>query len=412
MHRERKQKGDTTKRNIIMKPKILLFLILISITTISLLPNIMDSAQVDTDKDVETAEISKKPSIIALATTMKRFRDSLSEELLAAASYPLGHKEMYSWSNLPPSMNQDRGGIEFNKLSAEQLVLFQKVLNAFLSDAGYMKISLITTRAETDLTKIQHGFWSSRPYYIALFGNPKTDGSWGFQLDGHHLSLNFLVHGDEVSIVPAHFGTQPTFVNGTEVLESERGNALSLLNSLDKAQKEKAIQTGRRGLKVGPGNTTDPFLNYDYSDFVGVGIKASDMNDMQKEKLRNLIKAYVYNLETEFADIWMKDIESGIDDTYFVWIGGTTENDFIYYRVFNPAVWIEFNDEGRGGGRPNHIHTITRSPNGKDYGIFALNRGPRMLLEHDTLDDHHKKREKLFDYTIVRLQHIENKEGR
>ncbi len=396
-----------------MKRKIYLFIVIMSSAVIiSLLLNVFDSAEVDAEKELEIAEISEKPSIIALATTMNTFRDSLSEELLTAASYPLGHKEMYSWSNLPPSMNQDRGGIKFNKLSVDQLSLFQNVLDAFLSDEGYTKVSLITTRAETDLLKSRHDFWSSRPYYIALFGNPETDGSWGFQLDGHHLSLNLLVHGDEVTIVPAHLGTQPTFINDVEVLEGERGHALSLLNSLNEGQREKTIQTGRRGLKVGPGSTTDPYLNYDFSDFVGVGLKASDMNDAQKEKLRNLIKSYIYNLETEFADIWMKDIDAGIDDTYFVWIGGTTEKDSVYYRVFNPAVWIEFNDEARSGGRPNHIHTITRSPTGKDYGIFALNRGPRTLLEHYVLADHHKMSEMLFDYTIVRLQPTDIKEKR
>lgn len=374
--------------------------------------NIYDSANVDAEKETEIAKISKKPSIMTLATTMNNFRDSLSEELLAAATYPLGHKEMYSWSNLPPSMSQDRGGIEFSKLSADQLSLFQKVLNTFLSDDGYTKVSLITTRAGTDLLEMKHEFWDSRPYFVALFGNPETDGSWGYQLDGHHLSLNFLVHGDEVSIVPAHFGTQPTFVKGTEVLEGERGNALSLLKSLDKTEKEKAIQNGRRGLKVGPGSSTDPFLNYDFSDFVGVGLKASDMDDNKKGNLRTLIKSYIYNLETEFADIWMEDIETGLEDTYFVWIGGTTETDSIYYRVYNPAIWIEFNDEGRSNGRPNHIHTVVRAPNGKDYGIFALNSGPRTLLDHYIHDEHHKESDNMFDYTIVRLHHAEEMEKR
>ncbi|MDE0484910.1 MAG: DUF3500 domain-containing protein [Candidatus Poribacteria bacterium] len=392
-----------------MLRKISLILIILSTACIAALTlNIVNSAEVDAEKAAEIAEISKKPSIVALATAMKSFRDSLSEELLADASYPLGHKESYSWSNLPPSRDEDRGGIEFSRLSVDQLARFNEVLNAFLSDEGYAKVSLITTKAATDIGKVKHSFWSSRPYFIALFGNPETDGSWGFQLDGHHLSLNFLVHGDEVTIVPTHLGTSPTTINGTVILEGERSNALALLNNLDANQKGKAIQTGRRGLKVGPGRTTDPFLNYDYSHFVGVGLKASEMNDTQKDNLRKLIKTYVYNLETEFADVWMKDIDAGFDDTCFVWIGGTTENDSIYYRVFNPAVWIEFNDEGRG---TNHIHTITRSPNGKDYGIFALNGGPKTLLEHYAMADHHKLSNTLFDYQIGNLNNDKYKRG-
>ncbi|MDE0009501.1 MAG: DUF3500 domain-containing protein [Candidatus Poribacteria bacterium] len=389
------------------------FTVLFTLSIVALTLNIFDSPTVQAEKTEGIAEISTKPSIVALASVMKSFRASLSSELLDAASFPLGHKESYCWSNFPPGTRGDRGGIRFEGLSTEQLTLFYKVLDAFLSDDGYTKVSLITKDVETHLSKIRPGFWDPNHYHIALFGNPDLEGSWGFQLDGHHLALNFLVHGDEVSIVPAFIGSEPATINGIKVLQDERGNAFALLNSLDMNQRKQAIQTGRRRLQVGPGRSEDPYLNYDYSDFVGVGLKASEMNDSQKENLRNLIKTYVYNLETEFADIWMADIDAGIDDTYFVWIGGTTTDDPIYYRVFNPAVWIEFNNEGdaggsgrgRGsrGGNLEHIHTITRSPNGKDYGIFALNHGPKTLLEHYALEDHHKMSDKLFDYHLVGL---------
>lgn len=403
---------------------LIIFTIMLVSSIIALTLKTFDTQTVEAEKIEGIAEISTKPSIVALATVMKNFRAALSSELLTAASYPLGHKESYCWTNFPPAMGGDRGGIRFGRLSAEQLTLFSKVLKAFLSDDGYTKVSLITKDVETHLSKIRPGFWDPNHYHIALFGNPETDGSWGFQLDGHHLALNFLVHGDEVSIVPAFIGSEPATINGIEVLRDERGNAFAFLNSLDANQREQAIQTGRRGLQVGAGRSEDPFLNYDYSDFVGVGLKASEMNDVQKERLQNLIKTYVYNLETEFADIWMTDINAGLDDTYFVWIGGTTTDDPIYYRVFNPAVWIEFNNEGGGGGRRgrrdrdtrgergglDHIHSITRAPNGKDYGIFALNHGPKTLLEHYALEDHHGMINTLFDYDIADLKNMKNTE--
>ena len=411
---------------------LIIFTIMLVSSIIALTLKTFDTQTVEAEKIEGIAEISTKPSIVALATLMKDFRKSLSSKLLTAASYPLGHKESYRWSNFPPN-DDDRGGIRFGELSTEQLTLFHEVLSAFLSDDGYTKVSLITKDVETYLNKIRPNFWDPNHYHIALFGNPETDGSWGFQLDGHHLALNFLVHGDEVSIVPAFIGSEPATINGVEVLEDERSNAFALINSLDASQREKAIQTGRRRLQVGPGRSEDPFLNYDYSNFVGVGLKASEMDDTQKEHLRNLIKTYVYNLETEFADIWMTDIDAGLDNTYFVWIGGTTTDDPIYYRVFNPAVWIEFNNErgvgsgrgGRGGrdrgdrrgrdddgprGGLDHIHSITRSPNGKDYGIFALNHGPKTLLEHYASANHHKTMLHLLDYDLANLQDVKNKE--
>ena len=386
-----------------LRKTLITFTIMLTSSIIALTLKTFDPQTVEAEKIEGIAEISTKPTIAALATAMKSFRASLSSEVLDAASFPLGHKESYSWTNFPPGMRGDRGGVRFGRLSTEQLTRFYEVLDAFLSDDGYTKVSFITKDVETHLSRIRPGFWDPNHYHIALFGNPEIEGSWGFQLDGHHLALNFLVHGDEVSIVPAFIGSEPATINGIEVLQDERGNAFALLNSLDANQREQAIQTGRRRLQVGAGRSEDPFLNYDYSDFVGVGLKASEMNDVHKENLRNLIKTYVYNLETEFADVWMTDIDAGLDNTYFVWIGGTTTDDPIYYRVFNPAVWIEFNNEGgAGGGRDgnnlDHIHTITRAPNGKDYGIFALNHGPKTLLEHYALEDHHKMSKALFDY--------------
>ena len=393
-----------------MLRKILITFIIVSTAcVVALTINILNAQTVETEKKEGIAEISTHPSIVALATVMKNFRASLSSELLADASFPLGHKESYSWTNTPPNMADDSGGISFGELSLEQLTHFYKVLEACLSDDGYTKVSLITKDVETHLSDISPNFWASNPYYIALFGNPETEGSWGFQLDGHHLALNFLVHGDAVSMVPTFIGTAPANVNGTVVLEGETGKAFALLNSLNASQREKAIQPGRRGLQVGAGRSVDPFLNYDYSKFEGIGLKALEMNDTQKDNLRNLIKTYVYNLETEFADIWMADIDAGLDNTYFVWMGGTTPKDPVYYRVFNPAVWIEFNNEGRGGSL-DHIHTITRSPNGKDYGIFALNRGSKTLLEHHASTDHHKVIHELFDYQVDSPQDTNNKE--
>ena len=413
-----------------MLRKILItFLVILAVCSIALTIAILEAQTAETEKTDGIAEISTKPSIVALATAMKSFRASLSDELLADASFPLGHKESYSWTNVPPGRDEDRGGIRFGELSINQLTRFYEVLSVFLSDNGYTKVSLITKDTEkyaetpkqtllSDIEEIRRNtqakthkqkhpsFWASDPYHIALFGNPETDGSWGFQLDGHHLALNFLVHGDAVSVVPALIGTAPATIDGTVVLENERDNAFALLNSLDESQRKKAIQKGRRGLQVGAGRSTDPFLNHDYSEFVGIGLKASEMNDTQKEHLRNLIKTYVYNLETEFADVWMADIDARIDNTYFVWIGGTTPNDPIYYRVFNPDIWIEFNNESG----LDHIHTIIRSPNGNDYGIFALKRVPKTLREHYASAEHHKIILQLLDYDIVGLPDSENME--
>ena len=45
----------------------------------------------------------------------------------------------------------------------------------------------------------------------------------------------------------------------------------------------------------------------------------------------------------------------------------------------------------------DHVHTIVRAPNGDDYGIFALNAGPKTLGQHYAFVDHHAPGRR-FDY--------------
>ena len=117
--------------------KILLTLIVMSgACIVALTIDILDAQTVERQKTEGVAEISTKPSIVALATAMKNFRASLSNELIADASFPLGHKESYSWTNTPAGRNDDRGGIGFDALSIDQLTRFYEVLNVFLSDDG------------------------------------------------------------------------------------------------------------------------------------------------------------------------------------------------------------------------------------------------------------------------------------
>ena len=97
-----------------MLRKILFTLIVMSVAcVIALTITILNAQTIETEKTEGIAEISTKPSIVTLATAMKSFRASLSSELLADASFPLGHKESYSWTNTPPGRNDDRGGIRF-----------------------------------------------------------------------------------------------------------------------------------------------------------------------------------------------------------------------------------------------------------------------------------------------------------
>jgi hypothetical protein len=401
------------------KPKYLFSLALLAAAFFSS----CDSTTVNTTVEEctnSTSAISTNARIVALKNVMLTFRTSLSEAELAAVHTCLDNERFYLWHNTPGG--DSRGGLQYSDLSATQLSAFKDVLQAFLSTDGYKKVDDITTLAEGFLSDINSNAWGTEKYAIELFGDPATSGSWGFQLDGHHCAINFLVDGEVVSMVPAFLAAEPVAEthNGTafDIFQKERDGALTLYNLLTTTELVAATSTRTRAMEVGPAardGDADPYRGtYDYSGFA-TGLKYSDMSAAAQAELVTLMKEYVYNLETEFADEWWVDINTNLSNTYFVWIdevGNPSATTQFYYRIYNPYLWVEYNMEdavGQGIQDHNHIHTITRIPNGPatansgDYGTFAqlINRGgPSTLYEHYALEAHHAHSSVKFDYTV------------
>jgi hypothetical protein len=81
------------------------------------------------------------------------------------------------------------------------------------------------------------------------------------------------------------------------------------------------------------------------------------------------------------AEIRMSEVAARLDETYFAWIGGHTDDSVYYYRIHSPVLLIEFDHQTPIGlrhynepGVPyrGHIHTTVRTPNGNDYGKDLL----------------------------------------
>ena len=85
-------------------------------------------------------------------------------------------------------------------------------------------------------------------YYFTLFGNPTAEAKWGLSVEGHHLSLNFVVDkGKVVSSTPQFFAANPSIVRdenkagipvGTRVLAKEEDLAFKLVNMLSNVAEE------------------------------------------------------------------------------------------------------------------------------------------------------------------------------
>ncbi len=230
--------------------------ILISIIVVLMFFSCSETSVEDVCNVSSEKEHATNPEIVKLKESMVAFRKSLSEELLGQGSVCLNSQRFYLWHNTPANSRGKRDGITYGDLNDEQLMDFKSLMKLFLSADGYQKVNDITVLSEGWLNEIKSDVWNPDFYSIDMFGDPEKSGSWGFQLDGHHCVVNFLVHGDNVSIVPAFLGGEPakeTYKGQAfDIFKDERDLALTLYNGMNSDEKAKAVnKSSTRALKVG-----------------------------------------------------------------------------------------------------------------------------------------------------------------
>ena len=314
------------------------------------------------------------------------FLESLSEDQRAQAVRPFDHAGRKKWTNLPGARHREEG-LAFENMAEEQRKLGHRLMQCGLSSQGYQKAVgimqvddyLYEQLPDPEIQAVinrGYGF-----YWLGVFGDSSGDAPWGWQLDGHHLGLNFTIANGEVEVTPAFVGIQPNEVPdgpyaGWRILGEEEDKALALVNGLDNAQRSRAILSDTLPDEI----FTGPERGDALQEFAG--LKASEMTADQRVQLQSLIEEYVRNMEPEAANPLLSRIAADGDDSlHFAWMGGTEPGGTFYYRIHGPSVLIEFDhtlnigriQQGVREHDPNHIHTILRQP-GQDYGADLLRR--------------------------------------
>jgi hypothetical protein len=308
------------------------------------------------------------------------FLAALTPEQRAAAKFPVDDPEWRKW------MNQHfyrRQGVGFKDMTESQREMAISLLRASLSAKG-LKLSRDIMRLNHTLGELnnnnfeEYGEWL---YWITVMGDPSSKEPWGWQLDGHHLIVNYFVLGDQVVMTPFFAGSEPVVAHdgkfkGTAILQTEQADGLKFVNSLNQQQRDQAILSFS---KTGNNNVGEAFKDNVVLDYKG--LKASAMTQGQRKDLAALIEQYVGNLREGHARIRMDEVRRHLNDTWFAWIGETKPDSVFYYRIHSPVILIEFDHQTPAGlrhlhtpGKPNreHIHTVVRTPNGNDYGRDLL----------------------------------------
>lgn len=299
---------------------------------------------------------------------------SFSTDQKAKALMGFEDKDRATWTFLPA---QNRRGLPFKQMKADQKKLVYAFLGAHLSDMGIQKTKDVIALEQILFELEKHPKRDTEKYFISFFGNPSKDKLWAWSFEGHHVSLNYTVVNGKVSSSPQFLGSNPAEVRtgsqkGMRVLKSEEDFAFELLNSFTKEQKTAAIVSDKT---YGEIVTRFESVAKNLGD---KGVKASTFNTAQKKTLIKLLDVYIFFINDELAAKRKKQIEdNALENLVFAWAGSTTIDKAHYYRVQGKEFLVEFDNSQNNG---NHAHTVWRDLDG-DFG-------GDLLKEHYNMTEH------------------------
>jgi len=292
------------------------------------------------------------------------FLNSLSQEQREKTQLPFDDITRKEWHFLPGAM-WPRAGIQLFELNENQKVLLFNLLKSDLSETGYNKTMKIMD-LENVLAEISgdSDFRDAEKYSIAFYGNPEKDKKWSWSFEGHHVSLNFTIVDDKISIAPRFMGANPAIIKegereGEKTLEKEEGLGFILINSLSEEQTQKAIFQKESFFDIVTSNAIE------VAPLEKVGIEMSELNTKQQSILLDLLNEYLSTMPTELAEKRMARLKAEeLNAITFGWAGSTQLGKPHYYRIQGKTFLVELDNTQSNA---NHIHLVWRDFNG-DFG--------------------------------------------
>ncbi|MEX2186337.1 MAG: DUF3500 domain-containing protein [Pirellulales bacterium] len=313
---------------------------------------------------------------VGMTAAAEKFVASLSNEQRAVAVMDYDSPKRVGWHFIPMA---ERKGLQVKHMTEEQRKAAHALLRSALSQIGYDKSTTIMTLESVlhELEKSKGGgaIRDAQRYYFTVFGKPAADGKWGLSVEGHHLSLNFVVDKNElVGTTPQFLGANPATIQGSYPVGPKKGSRLladeevlgfTLANSLSKEQLATALIDKKAPADLRGAGTPQPPTEKP------VGVAAKDLTADQQQTLRKLIDVYAKTMPAAVAEARLAASEkAGFDNIQFAWAGAMEPGIGHYYRIEGPTFQIEFcNTQPDSAGNPaNHIHSMWRDTAG-DFAI-------------------------------------------
>ena len=329
-----------------------------------------------------------------MADAANRFLESLNRMQLMGTVFAMDAPERTNWHYFPETGFADeygyvRNGITFKDMEPKQRHFAYGLLSTGLGRAGFVKtmnvmaLEEVVRAIEDDTT----GYRDTERFHFTVFGTPSMTGDWGWRVEGHHVSLHYVIrNGELVAASPTFLGANPHEVpqglhKGMRALAREEDLARTLLKSLQPALQKRAIFDKQAPYDIVTLADKRAEIEGDPQ-----GLPASAMSDYQYQALLDLIAEYANTMPPEIASRRMKAArDAPREKLFFGWagdierpaakpikIGGrTTENRHLagnYYRIQSPTFLIEY---ANTQNQSNHSHAVWREFEG-DFGYDVL----------------------------------------
>ena len=345
-----------------------------------------------------TTDKGKEPGLFPVRSTgvttqpikeaAEQFLNAMSAIQKEKVSFSIDDEEWRKWCNVDNGIYV-RQGISLKEMDSLQKHAAFKLMETSLSAKG-LALSKDIMKTDQTLKELNNGSdaYDEELYWFTFMGTPSDKEPWGWQLDGHHLVINYFILGDQVVMSPVFMGGEPIITTsgkyeGNVLFQDEQNLGLALMQSFNAEQQKEATLSSDKEKDHAKAEAfkDNVIINYE-------GLPMSKFTAPQKEALLRLTSQYINNMRVGHQQVKMEEIQAHLDNTWFAWVGSTADDAVFYYRIHSPVVLIEF-DHQRAVGVPhekdsgptrNHIHTVVRTPNGNDYG-------KDLLKQH--LEEHH-----------------------
>jgi hypothetical protein len=210
------------------------------------------------------------------------FLGGLNSEQRNRTTFAIKDQEWRKWCNVDNGI-YDRQGVSLKEMDRSQKKSAFELMQVSLSAKG-LQLSKDIMKTDQTLKELNNGSndYDEELYFFTIMGEPSLIEPWGWQLDGHHLVINYFVLGDQVVMSPVFMGGEPIITTtgkykGNTLFQDEQNLGLAFMQSLSDEQQTVATISNTKTENNNVAEANKDNLNLDYE-----GIPGSNLTNICK----------------------------------------------------------------------------------------------------------------------------------